>query len=246
MAALSPNDLRHYLTQRVAGPEANDEFAVPAKPAIGMGDIGPVLGSVDAVIGTVLESATGGLPRTLLVAGTSARAQSPEAAIAIARDLADRNEQVALVDLAKGSSVVSGRLSMPRVPGFADLAAGKVEFADVVRLDEASTLQVIPAGNPAMSEGFREPDAFMRIFEALTQAYDCVVLHADMASIESLMPALKFELPIAVAVLPAQGSMERESQPLSTIQRLGCPLSSTNRVGITRSGGSRCSAGNAV
>ena len=224
MAALSPNDLRHYLTQRVAGSDAKDEFPVPAKPAIGMGDVGPVLGSVDAVIGTVLESSTGGLPRTLLVAGTSARAQSPEAAIAIARDLADRNEQVALVDLAKGSSVVSGRLSMPRVPGFADLAAGKVEFTDVVRLDEASTLQVIPAGNPAVSEGFHEPDAFMRIFEALTQAYDCVVLHADMASIESLMPALKFELPMAVAVLPAQGSVEKESQPLSTIQRLGCPV----------------------
>jgi len=224
MAALSPNDLRHYLTQRVAASDAKDEFAVPAKPAVGMGDVGPVLGSVDAVIDTVLESATGGLPRTLLVAGTSARAQSPEAAIAIARDLADRNEQVALVDLAKGPSVVSGRLSMPRVPGFADLAAGKVEFTDVVRLDETSTLQVIPAGNPALSEGFREPDAFMRIFEALTQAYDCVVLHADMASIESLMPALKFELPVAVAVLPTQGGVERESQPLATIQRLGCPV----------------------
>ncbi|ODS00847.1 hypothetical protein AUC68_12920 [Methyloceanibacter methanicus] len=37
----------------------------------------------------------------MLVAGTAARAESPQAAIAIARSLADRNEQVALVDLAK-------------------------------------------------------------------------------------------------------------------------------------------------
>lgn len=224
MAALSPNDLRHYLTQRVAASEKDEDLAVLAMPSIGMGDVGPVLGSLDAVLDTVLKSATGGLPRTLLIAGTSARAQSPAAAIAIARNLAERNEQVALVDLAMGSAVISGQLSMPRVPGFSDLSSGKAEFTDVVRVDDTSPLQVIPAGNPAAREGYDDPDRFMRVFEALTQAYDCVVLHADMASVESLMPALKFELPVAVAVLPGNGSPEKESLALATIQRLGCPV----------------------
>ncbi|ODS00848.1 hypothetical protein AUC68_12925 [Methyloceanibacter methanicus] len=99
-----------------------------------------------------------------------------------------------------------------------------MDFADVVKLDEGSTLQVIPAGNPTANEGYYEPDKFMRVFEALTQTYDCVVLHADMAAIESLMPALKFELPVAVAVLPSRATPEDERDSLATVQRLGCPI----------------------
>jgi hypothetical protein len=69
-----------------------------------------------------------------------------------------------------------------------------------------------------------EPDRFMRVFEALTQAYGCVVLHADLAAIEILMPALKFELPIMVAVLPPRGNVESEDEALATFQALGCPV----------------------
>ena len=204
MAALSPNDLRHYVTQRNSASGVKDEWDAPPDP----GGVGPVLGSLDEVIDTILEGSTAGLPRTMLVAGIASRAQSPQAAIAIARGLADRNEQVALVDLAKGAAVVSAQLNLHRVPGFADLTAGSVDFSEVVKVDECSTLQVIPAGNPTTNDGFYKPDKFMRVFEALTQTYDCVVLHADMAAIESLIPALKFELPVAVAVLPPRGSPE--------------------------------------
>ncbi|WP_108680503.1 Wzz/FepE/Etk N-terminal domain-containing protein [Methyloceanibacter sp. wino2] len=224
MAALSPNDLRHYLTQRIAASDENEELETEPVAEPDVEALGPVMGSLHEVVGTVLKSSTGGLPRALLVAGTSARSPSPQAAIGIARDLASRNEQVALVDLAKGAAVVSGRLNLPRVPGFSDLAVGAVDFADVVNLDDGSTLQVIPAGNPTLSDGYDAPDKFMRVFEALTQTYDCVVLHADMAAIDSLMPALKFELPVAVAVLPPRTTPEEERDPLSVIQRLGCPI----------------------
>lgn len=224
MAALRPNDLRHYLTQRIAASDENEEWETPPAAPTDVEALGPVLGSLHDVVGTVLKSSTGGLPRALLVAGTSSRSPSPQAAIGIARDLARHNEQVALVDLGRGASVVSGRLNMPRVPGFADLAVGAVDFADVVRLDDGSRLQVIPAGNPSLNDGYDAPDNFMRVFEALTQTYDCVVLHADMAAINSLMPALKFELPVAVAVLPPRATPQDEREPLSTIQRLGCPI----------------------
>ncbi|ODR94298.1 hypothetical protein AUC70_06285 [Methyloceanibacter stevinii] len=224
MAALSPNDLRHYLTQRIAASDENEELETQAVVEPDVEALGPVMGSLHEVVGTVLKSSTGGLPRALLVAGTSVRSPSPQAAIGIARDLASRNEQVALVDLAKGAAVVSGRLNMPRVPGFSDLAVGAVDFADVVNLDDGSTLQVIPAGNPTLNDGYDAPDKFMRVFEALTQTYDCVVLHADMAAIDSLMPALKFELPVAVAVLPPRATPEEERDPLAIIQRLGCPI----------------------
>jgi len=221
MSALSPNDLRHYLTQRIATSDVED---IPAAPKAGRGKVGPVLKSFDAVLDRVLSSATGGLPRALLVAGTSPKADATHTAINLARALVDRNEQVVLVDLAKGASTVSGPLGMPRVPGFAELAAGRATFADVIRVDEDTPLQVIPSGNPAIRGEDLEPDRFMRVFEALTQAYGCVILHADFHAVQALLPALKFELPAMVAVLPPRAQPDSEHEALSTFQALGCPV----------------------
>jgi len=222
MASLSPNDLRHYLTQRIAAEEPDAEPA--SRGVAGAEHEGPVLSSLDGVLHEVLERVTGGLPRALLVAGTSPKADATHAAIALARDLVDLNEQVVLVDLTKGASAVSGPLGMPRVPGFTDLAAGRASFSDVIRVDDDSPLHVIAAGNPVTRGSEPEPDAFMRVFEALTQAYGCVVLHADLAAVQALMPALKFELPAMVAVLPLRGRIENEHAALTTFKALGCPV----------------------
>jgi hypothetical protein len=126
---------------------------------------------------------------------------------------------------------------MPRVPGFTDLAAGRAQFADVIRVDDDSPLQVITAGNPTTRGPDPEPDSFMRVFEALTQAYGCVVLHADLIAIEALKPALKFELPAMVAVLPARGTVADEGDALSTFQSLGCPVFIYDGKGKSRRSG---------
>jgi hypothetical protein len=64
----------------------------------------------------------------------------------------------------------------------------------------------------------------MRVFEALTQAYGCVVLHGDLRAVQVLMPALKFELPAMIAVLPRGGNAEDDDEALSTFEALGCPV----------------------
>lgn len=224
MSSLTSNNLRDYMTQRVATPDEDEMIGIPVAPQIGVGVVGPVLHSLDAVLDQVLASATGGLPRALLVAGVSSKADATRAAIGLARRLVDRDEQVVLVDLAKGASAVSGPLGMPRSPGFSDLAAGQASFADVIRVDEDSPLQVITAGSPNARAERPEPDRFMPVFEALTHAYGCVVLHADLRSVEELMPALKFELPTMVAVLPEGTGLEDEKDALSTFRSLGCPI----------------------
>ena len=224
MSSLTSNDLRDYMTQRVAVPDDDEMIGVPQAPQVGVGVVGPVLNSLDAVLDRVLASSAGGLPRALLVAGVSTKADATQVAIRLARALVERDEQVVLVDLAKGASAVSSPLGMPRSPGFSDLAAGQASFADVIRVDEDSPLQVITAGSPkAKSEG-PEPDRFMPVFEALTHAYGCVVLHGDLRSVQTLMPALKFELPTMVAVLPAGASLESEKEALATFRALGCPV----------------------
>ena len=83
---------------------------------------------------------------------------------------------------------------------------------------------MIPSGNPAIRGEDLEPDRFMRVFEALTQAYGCVILHADLDAVQALLPALKFELPAMVAVLPPRAQPDSEHEALSTFQALGCPV----------------------
>lgn len=224
MSSLTSNNLRDYMTQRVAAPDNDEAIGIPQTPQVGVGVVGPVLNSLDTVLDRVLASATGGLPRALLVAGVSPKADATQAAIGLARALVERDEQVVLVDLAKGASAVSGPLGMPRSPGFSDLAAGQASFADVIRVDEDSPLQVITAGSPKAKGEGPEPDRFMPVFEALTHAYGCVVLHADLRSVQALMPALKFELPTMVAVLPEGASLESEKGALATFRALGCPV----------------------
>jgi len=227
MPVLRTNDLRHYLNQRLAASAAeaaNDSprngDAAPSKP--GSDKVGPVLKSLDAVLNHILVAGKGGAPRAVLVAGATKLDATPEA-IAIARALA-RREQVVLVDLTRGPASVSGALGLPRTPGLTDLVAGRAGFEDVVRIDENSSLQVISAGNPKLSAKDDENERFARLFEALTQTYDSVVLHADREAVRQLAPSLKFELPIVVAVLPAGASDSGTKADLAEFSALGCPV----------------------
>ena len=229
MPVLRTNDLRHYLNQRLtaaAAEAAHDSVrngnAVASKTDSHM--VRPVLKSLDAVLNHILASGKGGAPRALLVAGASAKVDATAEAISIARALVARHEQVVLVDLGRGPAAVSGPLGLPRAPGLADLAAGRASFEDIVRIDPDTPLQVIAAGNPKLAAKGDENGRFTRIFEALTQAYESVVLHADREAVRKLTPALKFELPVVVAVLPAGASASSTKIDLTDFSALGCPV----------------------
>lgn len=228
MPVLRTNDLRHYLNQRLAASAAeaaNDSpRKIEAAAKSGSDKVGPVLESIDAVLNHILASSKGTAPRALLVAGASSKVDATGEAIAIARALVAKREQVVLVDLTRGPASVSGALGMPRAPGLADLIAKRVGFEDVVRIDTDTSLQVIPAGNPKLAVAVDENERFGRLFDALTQTYDCVVLHADREAVHQLAPALKFELPVVVAVLPAGASTSNTKTDLTGFSALGCPV----------------------
>jgi Mrp family chromosome partitioning ATPase len=222
------NDLRHYINQRLAvsaqaaGDRTFKEKAPFPKPDDNK--IGPVLKSFDAVVNHVLAAGGGGAPRALLVAGASAKIDATRESIAIARALANRGEQVVLADLARGPAAISGPLELTRAPGLADVGAGRAGFEDVVKIDTSTPLQIIPAGNPQLASGKDENERFTPVFEALAQAYDCVVLHADLEALRKLTPALRFELPVVVAILPAEASTRNGKPDLTAFSSLGCPV----------------------
>jgi hypothetical protein len=58
----------------------------------------------------------------------------------------------------------------------------------------------------------------------MTQAYDCVVLHADNETAQKFKPALRLELPVMVAVLPSGASEKGNDEDLTGFLRLGCPI----------------------
>jgi Mrp family chromosome partitioning ATPase len=229
LSSLRSNDLRHYLNQSIASAtrtrvEEPTEKATLTAPKVDKGKVGPALKSLDGALNHILASSKGGVPRAVLVSGVAPDVDATQEAIELARALSARREQVVLVDLTCGASAVSGPLGLPRVPGFTDLSAGRASFDEVIRVDADTPLQVITAGNPAVKGNRHEFDRFTRVFEALTEAYDCVVLHADVDSVRRLKPALKFEVPVAVVVLPQGASVESEAVPLADCASLGCQV----------------------
>ena len=225
-----PNDLRHYLQQRMASAQripvknAAAPLAAPRPIKAGNGRVGPVLTSLDTVLNHVFAAAKGEAPHALLVASAAPKTDSAPDAIELSRALVAKNANVLLIDLTRGASAVSGVLGLPRSPGFTDLMAGRVGFGDVIRVDPDTALQVIPAGNPAMKVDGDELARFGTLFNALTQAYDCVVLHADNETAEKFKPALRLELPVMVAVLPNGASEKGADDDLTGFLRLGCPI----------------------
>ena len=224
-----PNDLRHYLQQRMASAQrlpAKDTTAPSTAPRpvkARNGRVGPVLTSLDTVINHVFAAAKGEAPHALLVASAAPKTDSAPDAIELSRALVAKHANVLLIDLTRGASAVSGVLGLPRSPGFTDLMAGRVGFGDVIRVDPETALQIIPAGNPAIKVEGDEVARFGTLFNALTQAYDCVVLHADNETAQKFKPALRLELPVMVAVLPRGASEKGNDEDLTGFLRLGCP-----------------------
>ena len=225
-----PNDLRHYLQQRMASAQrkpvkgAAPPLAPPRAIKAGNGRVGPVLTSLETVLNHIFAAAKGEAPHALLVASAAPKTDSAPDAIELSRALVAKNANVLLIDLTRGASAVSGVLGLPRSPGFTDLMAGRVGFGDVIRVDPDTALQVIPAGNPAIKVEGDELARFGSLFNALTQTYDCVVLHADNETAQKLKPALRLELPVMVAVLPNGASEKGGDEDLTGFMRLGCPI----------------------
>lgn len=224
----APNDLRSYLQRRAAlqtrdlARDARRKDAVPSKP--GSGRVGPVLKSLDAVLNHVRARSAGSTPRTVLVAPVSTEIDATDEAIRIARALLSGKQRGVLVDLARGATAVSGRLGLSRAPGFTDLAAGRVGFEDVVQVDDETPLQVIPAGNPTVKADGNQTDSVARIFEALAQAYDFIVLHVDPETARRLEPALDGRLQVVVAILAPGDSAKGGDRTLAEFTAFGCSV----------------------
>jgi Mrp family chromosome partitioning ATPase len=223
----APNDLRSYLQRRAAlqtRDQAKDVRRRDAAASSVKGRARPVLKSLDAVLNHVRTRSAGNTPREVLVVPVSTDVDATNEAIRIARALLAGKQRVVLVDLTRGAAAVSGRLGLPRAPGFTDLVAGRADFEHVVHVDEETPLQVIPAGNPTVKTDGDDTERTTHIFEALAQAYDCIVLHADRETARKLQPVLDGRLQVVVAVLAPGESAKGGEEALAELTVFGCSV----------------------
>jgi Mrp family chromosome partitioning ATPase len=222
----APNDLRSYLQLPAALRTPEHTKGRRGKPdrrgKIDQESVRPALKSFEAVVTQVRARSAANTRGAILVAAGGKGVDATGEAIRIARMLASANRGV-LVDLSRGAAAVSGRLALPRAPGFADLLAGRVGFDEVIHVDSETALQVIPAGHPMVRFEGNEIERALGIFDALAQAYDVVVLHGDRDGAAQMLPALAGRLSVTVAVLGTGGGASTKAA-LADLNALGCPV----------------------
>jgi Mrp family chromosome partitioning ATPase len=81
---------------------------------------------------------------------------------------------------------------------------------------------VISAGNPTVRTE-KGSERLARIFEALAQTYDFIVLHADRVTARTLESVLAGRLHSVVAVL-APGEGKSSATSLAALTAFGCPI----------------------
>ena len=236
----APNDLRSYLQRRAAlqnRDPAKHAWRRETATSRVKGPVGPVLKSLDAVFNHIRARSAGPTSRVVLAVPVSTDVDATDEAIRIARALVSGKQRALLVDLTRSAAAVSGRLGLPRAPGFTELAADRADFEHVIHLDGETPLQVIPAGNPTVKADGDDIDRATRIFEALIQAYDCIVLHADHETARKLEPALDGCLQVVVAVLPPGESAKVGEKGLAELTAFGCPVVPYEQTGEERRSG---------
>lgn len=224
----APNDLRSYLRRRAAlnarqaeRPRSEGDEAAPGRNG---GPVGPVLTSLSTVLNHMRASG-GSNGHVVLTVPVSPDIDIGDEAIRLGRGLVSHKRSAVLVDLARGPSSLSSVLGLPRAPGFTDLCAGRASFADVLHVDDESQLQLVTAGSAGAgaAHGY-DTTRVARIFEALAQAYDSVLLHADAESALWLKPALAGGLRMIVAVQASGASGRGEAKRLEELAAFGCEI----------------------
>jgi Mrp family chromosome partitioning ATPase len=183
-----------------------------------------VVKSLDALVNQIFAEHDSNKQRLVLIAAASPKFNAAPTAIELARLLAADAERAVLVDLMPASTAISGPLGLPRAPGFADLLAGSASFDDVVLLDGKSALQVIVGGNAQPKSASIEGERGARIFSALAQAYDLVVLYGNTDSVAKYQSSLQGRLAMVIAVLAGAGDSMTAMTSISELTNFGAPV----------------------
>jgi uncharacterized protein involved in exopolysaccharide biosynthesis/Mrp family chromosome partitioning ATPase len=102
-------------------------------------------------------------------------------ALTLAR-LLSRGSKVVLVDLAMESPTLTAVSSDPSAPGLTELMQGAASFGEIITRDRLSGVHIVGAGRDAAQRELLQLPRINLAIDALSRAYDYVVLDAGTAS----------------------------------------------------------------
>lgn len=141
-------------------------------------DIGGAESSANSIANVAAAVRRSGTGECLAVFTAAPAIASSQAAIKLARILADDSRTV-LVGLASGDTAIRGISKDPSADGLAELARGTASFGSVITKDRLSPLHLIAGGRvPVERTDLLAAPGMVRNFNALARGYDHVVIDA--------------------------------------------------------------------
>ena len=123
----------------------------------------------------------GGSARKITVIGAHQDESVTLVALTLSR-LLSRNSKVVLVDLAMASPTLAAVSTDPASPGLTELMQGSASFSDIITKDRLSPVNIVGAGRDAAQRQLLQLPRINLAIDALSRAYDYVVLDAGTAS----------------------------------------------------------------
>ncbi|WP_425995289.1 GumC family protein [Afipia sp. DC4300-2b1] len=123
----------------------------------------------------------GGAARKITVIGAHQDERVTLVALTLAR-LLSLNSKVVLVDLAMASPTLAAVSTDPSSPGLTELMQGSASFSDIITKDRLSAVHIVGAGRDAAQRQLLQLPRINLAIDALSRAYDYVVLDAGTAS----------------------------------------------------------------
>lgn len=123
------------------------------------------------------------------------------ASIRYARERADTGGRVVLVDMTFDGAVARPTLEGDVKAGITDLLAGSARYADAIHADLYSDTHIVPLGRVDPARAMQDADRLPIILNALTVAYDVVVIECGASSAEGLHRLASEESSICIAVV---------------------------------------------
>jgi len=123
------------------------------------------------------------------------------AAVMLTRTVAGDGLKTVLIDLTGSACPTELMAESARLPGLTDLMCGETSIADSIHPDRLSSAHVIPRGNANARRAMRAIDRLPMIIDALTEAYDLVVVEcgaADAASVARIARAERSEIVLSI------------------------------------------------
>jgi succinoglycan biosynthesis transport protein ExoP len=141
--------------------------------------------------------------RTLVTASTSGR-NSIEVVQALSTELSGRGRRVVLVDWSPRGNGIAAAFGAPNSPGIAEMLAGAATFREAATTVKVAghEIDVLAAGTTVVED--IDPNAVDHLLDALDEAYDHILLHAERGRARELLALIEGRVDVGVIATPSR------------------------------------------